>query len=720
MKISKLIILITLMVWFDVFAQNYPEITIRDVQYVPDSLLIYYGSDGRWTEPVPPLLGDTVIVTGVVMVPPYEGANPDSIRTLHAGVPAIYLQDTAQTEWSGILVRDESNSPSFTVLDTGLVIKVLGYVNEYFTTTQINVVDFQAADIIGVRERPKPVLLTLDSLVQKGTSTPNFLAEKWEGVYVEIRNLTATDPGVLGDNYPNTFVVFDENNSSIIVGNNSDYFRRTPAPLAGTKINYIRGYIETRTNIFPYWFMINPVFPDDIEYGSVSPPNITDVKRDKSVVGYNEDVTVTAMVFDSDSTAPVVSASLKYSVSGAPYVSVPMTLTDSTTMTWSATIPGQPDSAMISYYIEAVDADSAVSTNPTNGEESPYFYFVLNRPLTIQDVQYSPFGSGFSGYNNYEVTVSGVVTADTSDIEGDGNLIGPQVYIQNGTGPWSGIQIFGTQAYALHRGDYVTVTGIVNESFGVTRIGNLTNGVNVTVNSAGNPLPAPFEVSTAEINGSGGGELPAESYEGVLLSIKNISVVDENANGDAGPDEGSGGNRNFGEMLVADTSGVQMRVELQDGTHDYHNFWDQSLENQPIRIRTWNHFDELRGILFYSFGNFKLVPRKNDDFIGFVTSINEQPELGIKFELSQNYPNPFNPTTKIKYSVPSNLNGNSSVVKLVVYDILGRAIKTLVNEKQQPGRYEITFNANDLASGIYFYRLTTGDFVSTKKMILMK
>ncbi len=89
--------------------------------------------------------------------------------------------------------------------------------------------------------------------------------------------------------------------------------------------------------------------------------------------------------------------------------------------------------------------DNATSTNPSNSNNS-YFYLVLNRPLTIQDVQYSPFGSGFSGYNGYEVTVSGIVTADTTDIEGDGFNIGPQVYLQDGTTPWSGIQIFGIRS----------------------------------------------------------------------------------------------------------------------------------------------------------------------------------------------------------------------------------------------------------------------------------
>jgi photosystem II stability/assembly factor-like uncharacterized protein len=85
------------------------------------------------------------------------------------------------------------------------------------------------------------------------------------------------------------------------------------------------------------------------------------------------------------------------------------------------------------------------------------------------------------------------------------------------------------------------------------------------------------------------------------------------------------------------------------------------------------------------------------------------------FDLRQNYPNPFNPTTTIKYNLPK-----SGSVELIVYDILGRKVKTLVNENQQAGRYEINFNASGLATGVYIYQLRSQDFVSTKKMILLK
>jgi phosphatidylserine/phosphatidylglycerophosphate/cardiolipin synthase-like enzyme len=91
------------------------------------------------------------------------------------------------------------------------------------------------------------------------------------------------------------------------------------------------------------------------------------------------------------------------------------------------------------------------------------------------------------------------------------------------------------------------------------------------------------------------------------------------------------------------------------------------------------------------------------------------PQVPASFSLLQNYPNPFNPSTKIQYSLPSN-----RLVALKVYDLLGREVATLVNEKQAAGSYQVEFSTNGFASGVYFYRLRAGSSVETKKMLLMK
>jgi flagellar hook assembly protein FlgD len=86
-----------------------------------------------------------------------------------------------------------------------------------------------------------------------------------------------------------------------------------------------------------------------------------------------------------------------------------------------------------------------------------------------------------------------------------------------------------------------------------------------------------------------------------------------------------------------------------------------------------------------------------------------------EFNISQNYPNPFNPRTTIRLDVPQ-----ASNVNITVFNILGREVATIVNEELKPGEYEVQWDATDVASGTYFYKVTAGNFVQTRKMVLLK
>jgi hypothetical protein len=104
------------------------------------------------------------------------------------------------------------------------------------------------------------------------------------------------------------------------------------------------------------------------------------------------------------------------------------------------------------------------------------------------------------------------------------------------------------------------------------------------------------------------------------------------------------------------------------------------------------------------------------------TSVEKQKDLPTEYALLQNYPNPFNPTTNIVFDIPQNSN-----VKIMIYDMLGREVAALVNANYTPGHYTVPFNASQLASGMYIYRMTSqsvsGDqklFTSTKKLMLVK
>ncbi len=97
------------------------------------------------------------------------------------------------------------------------------------------------------------------------------------------------------------------------------------------------------------------------------------------------------------------------------------------------------------------------------------------------------------------------------------------------------------------------------------------------------------------------------------------------------------------------------------------------------------------------------------------TDVDENNSVITSFELSQNYPNPFNPSTTITYSIPV-----LSFVSLKVYDSIGREIAILVNKEKLPGKYHYVFDAHNLPSGVYFYRLQSDNFNSTKKLLLIK
>jgi hypothetical protein len=128
---------------------------------------------------------------------------------------------------------------------------------------------------------------------------------------------------------------------------------------------------------------------------------------------------------------------------------------------------------------------------------------------------------------------------------------------------------------------------------------------------------------------------------------------------------------------------------------DYYIFL---LGNDSLRYSRWN-----AGSTFYPF--------TWSDW----TSVEENDQPVQSFELSQNFPNPFNPSTKIRYEITER-----SFVTIKVYDVLGNKIETLVNEEKLSGSYEVEFIGKGLVSGIYYYRITAGNFSQTKKMILLK
>ena len=134
--------------------------------------------------------------------------------------------------------------------------------------------------------------------------------------------------------------------------------------------------------------------------------------------------------------------------------------------------------------------------------------------------------------------------------------------------------------------------------------------------------------------------------------------------------------------------------------------WRWTIEGDPLQLVCVNFY----GLNF-------LYEMYVDNFVFGshpITSV-ENEEIPTEYALDQNYPNPFNPSTTIKYALRER-----SLVELKIYDAIGREVIVMVNEEQSAGSYEFEFNATSLPSGTYFYKLQAGEFIETKKMVLMK
>jgi hypothetical protein len=118
------------------------------------------------------------------------------------------------------------------------------------------------------------------------------------------------------------------------------------------------------------------------------------------------------------------------------------------------------------------------------------------------------------------------------------------------------------------------------------------------------------------------------------------------------------------------------------------------------------------GVMYVAFAR---AAGTTDNSLENTTAVNDHSGKPLSFELLQNYPNPFNPSTMINFTL-----SQRSFVTLKIFNVLGKEIATLINSQKEPGTYIVNFNAGKLSNGVYFYKLTAGNYSSVKKMILMK
>ncbi|MDI6768006.1 MAG: T9SS type A sorting domain-containing protein [Bacteroidota bacterium] len=717
--------------------------TIKQIQQVPlDSLLladtVQLSNTARWTLQTSPYrfnatgtppVTDTITITAVCLVPPRV------ITYTAAGWTMILSDTSSQGTWSNILVRASSadttnlHSMGFMNVERGDVIKMTGIVEEFPLSNMNSITQFRPLPGFPIepidQNRPDLLPAPIPRVVSDfhvGTGTGGTIrystGEPYEMAYVEFTNLTV-------NYYVNpangTFNMVDAQGNEISTYDASGYYTLRVHRLANatytlpalfTKIDTIRGYVWTSSGAEnSRGYRICPMYPGDVVFGAVL-PGISSVRRYPVLVTPSDTAKITANIFRQTGGARVDSAKIFYSVNNAAFTSVKMSEIQADSMI--GIIPPLAADAFVRYYVTAYDSAGYTYTvangSPdfsTNSAKGLFFYYVLNRPTTIRDVQYTPFTNGRGALTGAVVTVAGVVTADTTQLGltpyGPFPGYGINVwYIQNGNQPWNGIWVNGTEAIMGHvkLGDSISVTGTVSELGEVTNLFGISSA---QVHTTGNPVPTPPVVPVRDIGfGVGNGTPSAEKWEGMVVQLNDVVVTSIDPTF-----------VDWSEYEVNDGTGsVTIR---RDGKNRYSNLLADTIGGYQI-LKIGDRISYLRGILHYSARQYKLVPRSNADF-GTVTSVqnNQNDIIPAQYYLANNYPNPFNPKTIIEYSVPK-----EGLVTLRVYNIIGQEVATLKNEIQKPGSFRVNFDGSKLASGIYFYRLQAGNFNQVKKMMLVK
>lgn len=680
---------------------------IRDIQTVT-------ATDLAACVDTPRYVGKKVRVTGVVI-------NRGGIaQTQSVGNRQLWIREASNYSgpFTAIGLRATANQPSRGIdmlsLEEGDSVTIVGTVGEFMGSqdaeTQINISPNAPDTVVlhGSAPAPKAKMIGVDEIMDANRLNKLPTGEQYEGEFVGVRNVTVTEVQTFtsGGETRVSFWVRDQSGNQV---NITDRFAaQRPrlgfrAPNVGDFLDSIRGIIIHNRNGCPgspatnRGYQISPFDSTHYSYGN-SAPGIFAVTRNPVCPTGTQAVTISATItngFQSGGGNPTLNTpTLFYATgtTGGTYTSVPMTQTGATT-TWTATIPAQANGTFVRYYLSASNSLNLTNNLPdVPNQGTPIFYSVNDAGCTIRDIQYTPYttgagagANGVSGYRNMVVTLEGVVTADTSDA--------PQVYIQQeGVVSWGGIMLRNqnNQLSSFRRGDKISVTGTITEFNQMTQVDNIT-----TVSRTGTGTITPLTLSPSDV---ANWSINNEQYEALVVEVREnattkLAVIDTNYLINPAP------NRNFGEWRVGyDQSNPRDGVLLLTGARGTASKKVTYLNNvarfaanvlgTPIQVTYDNRMDAVRGIMFHSFGDLKLIPRDNQDFVNVVTDLKQSVVGSLSL-----YPNPASSTVRI---AGVDMTGATAIIS----DMSGKVIKTTsVNDN--------TIELGALNSGIYMVRLTT-------------
>jgi len=603
--------------------------------------------------------------------------------------------------WSGILSY-HPDSTAYPTLFEGDLIEMTGYIGEYRTTAS-NMTEFWITSPINILDVDQPI--PAPNYVKTGDLRVPTTAEQWGTCMVYVKNAP-----IVNVNPPFELYAINDGSGSVLVDDDSDslvqYYASHPKPSLGTIADSIRGWVYHHYGSYAdsSIYKLEPLYISDVNWGA-GPPSVANVKRNIGAPTSSDDVTISAVV-STNLTIAEVKAYYEVVVGGtsAGYSSV--TMTNSGGDKYEGTIPKQAAGSFVNYFVAAMDNNDQSTTAPADTSLLNFCYVVKDGPLTIADIEYTPWKLADSPFEGYKVAVTGVVTIDTSNYNKYSAWS-----IQDASAPWSGIFVWRKNKIALNVGDEVTVYGTVTD-YNADYHYKWDNNTTILADSfkvvnTGNTVDA-VKVSTGDL---ASGTAKAELYEGVLVEINNATFIGANQY-DVSFNDGSG---------ICLVDGDFMLARDQDPNTIFHvNQSGNFLVAFGDTIRPGEVVNRIRGVFTYSFGTAKIEVRNSNDF-GTPTGVNPNfnPQQ-LSYRLEQNYPNPFNPETRIYFEIPV-----SHQVNMVIYNILGQRVRALINEKYDSGYHIVNWDGRDdygniVPTGIYIYRIKAGNFVASHKMLMMK
>jgi hypothetical protein len=673
-------------------AQNpYPILPIDSVQFVNQQKLQNPTANTLpdYIDPVKknPTFGDTVRFIGIPVSHP-------GTYGLSQGRKAAYIQRKGGGPWSGVQVMAEPNGSGASNLadlksqtkfysdwKIGFPVLVTGVIRDYQGETQINMIannpDFDnSLELQSIN--PDTLVSTVITARDLMAGNPNsgwvqqkHTAERWEGVHVTIRNVSVYS--IQNSGARRFWSVIDDFGNVIDVRDFSAYYRgddnedttslitgQYEPPAVGTRLEYIRGVVTEYAVSGVSRYGIAPLAPGDVRICSSCPPIIRYINRTPIIATPSDTINIIVSIAVGDTTL----------MGGRLYYQYGSGLIDSSDLVpvlgfpnyYLGRINPAGSQTVVRWWAGALDnkGRAAIYPDPFTLGNSIY---VVNGVNDIATLQFSNVPSGATIWNGdslANIDVRGVVTGNTF-VAGSTSLL----TVQAGQGPNSAIYIQrGTNdsASAWQVGDSVQITSaIVRENFNVTTL----YGVLGNVISSGNALPA-FEVDLPVDSFINNRVAYARPWEGVLVRFNNVYVSDVNPDGSTVSYEWS--------VNPDSTATVGLRID------------DMSSVIHPLKnmVRKGMKLDFVQGPMYFSFSNFKVIPRSLSDLdLSHLDSINPVITLvGPQYDtidMGQSYVDP-------GATAMDDMDG----------DITSRIVRTGLVDSSVTGDYVLTYKVEDL------------------------